>query len=112
MVSVLATYIWNRGLINNSYNPALAWELGPEVIVTYTSDPVSIANFSEAQVTILGNVAHSFGHPFGFRPLIFLEFIFNLNFFLSFVLQLLYALLVEGGHNSLRSSTLPWKFSP
>ena len=71
MVSVLATYIWNRGLINNSYNPALAWELGPGVIVTYTSDPVSIANFSEAQVTILGNLAHSCGHPFGFRPLIF-----------------------------------------
>ena len=79
MVSVLATYIWNRGLINNSYNPALGWELGPGVIVTYTSDPVSIANFSEAQVTILGNVAHSCGHCCGFRPLIFRVFIFMLN---------------------------------
>ena len=31
MVSVLATYIWNRGLINNSYNPALGGELEPGV---------------------------------------------------------------------------------
>ena len=30
-------------------------------------------------MTILGNVADSCGHPFGFRPLIFWEFIFMLN---------------------------------
>ena len=32
MVSVLATYIWNRGLINNSYNRVLGWELEPRVL--------------------------------------------------------------------------------